>query len=115
MGKKVLFNYLFVLARNGDDPKNASISRNGLTVEIKCDPEEQRASCILVFRAYGNSTLNCVETFPDTVILDPNRNYTFALFKRQNNITEERPFFTKFVQGKEDTRPPPSLPGKHFS
>ena len=113
----MVFNYLFVLARNGDDPKNASISRNGSTVEIKCNPEEQRASCILVFRAYGNSTLNCVETFPATVILDSNRNYTFALFKRLNN-TEERPFFTKFVQGKEDTRPQPSLPslpGKHFS
>ena len=105
---KLLFKHLFVCvhfidqAPNDENLKNASISRHGSMLEVTCTPDEQSASCVLVYRAYGNCMLNCEETFPVTVNLDPDLNYTFALFRRINNDTEEMPFLSMFVQGKKD-------------
>ena len=87
---------------------NASISRNDSSLKVNCTPDEQSASCVLVYRAYGNSTLNHKEKFPVTINLDPNVNYTLALFRRLKNNTDERPFVSMFVQGKEDPSQPPS-------
>ena len=75
-------------------------------LEVTCTPDEQSASCVLVFRAYGNYMLNWKETFPVTVNLDPDVNYTFALFRRLDKDTDERPFLSMFVQGKEDPSQP---------
>jgi hypothetical protein len=94
-------------APNVENLKNASISRNGSSLEVTCTPDEQSASCVLVYRAHGNSMLNYAETFPVTVDLDPDMNYTFALFRRlNNNYTDERPFLSMFVQEKEDSLQP---------
>ncbi|CAI8033368.1 hypothetical protein GBAR_LOCUS18821, partial [Geodia barretti] len=93
-------------APNGENPKNASIYRSGSILKATCTPDEQSASCVLVFRAYGNYMLNWKETFPVTVNLDPDVNYTFALFRRLGKDTDERPFLSMFVQGKEDPSQP---------
>ena len=94
-------------APNGESLKNASISRHGSIFNVTCTPDEQSASCVLVYRAHGNSTLNCAEIFPVTVDLDLDLNYTFALFRRlNNNYTDERPFLSMFVQEKEDSLQP---------
>ena len=86
--------------------KNASISRHGSILNVNCTPDES-ASCVLVYRAHGNYTLNCAENFPVIVDLDPDVNYTFALFRRlNNNYTDERPFLSMFVQEKEDSLQP---------
>ena len=97
-------------APNDEKIKNASISRHGSILKVTCTPDEQSASCVLVFRAYGNYMLNREEKFPVTVSLDPDVNYTFALFRRLKNNTEEKPFLSMFVQGTED--PPSSSTGK---
>ncbi|CAI8045438.1 hypothetical protein GBAR_LOCUS25133 [Geodia barretti] len=89
-------------APNDENLKNASISLLGSSLEITCTPDEQSASCILVYRAYGKYMLNCEETFPVVINLDPDMNYTFALFRRINNNTDERPFLNMFFEGKED-------------
>ena len=95
-------------APNDENLNNASISRHGSILNVTCTPDEHSASCVLVFRARGNYMLNYEETFPVTVNLDLDVNYTFALFKRLNNDTDERPFLSMFVQGKEDPSQPPS-------
>ena len=93
--------------------KNASISRNGSIFKVTCTPDEQSASCVLVYRAHGNYTLNCEEIFPVTVNLDPDMNYTFAMFGRLDKDTDERPFLSMFIQGKEDpSQPQPPSTGK---
>jgi hypothetical protein len=94
---------------NDENMNNASISRNGSIFKVTCTPDEQSVSCILVYRAHGNYMLNCNETFPVTVDLRTGVNYTFALFRRLNNNTDERPFLSMFVQGTEDpSQPQPS-------
>ena len=95
-------------APNIESVNNASISRNGSILEVNCTPDKQSASCVLVYRAYGNYMLNREETFPVTVDLDPDMNYTFALFRRLDKDTDERPFVSMFVQGTEDPSQPPS-------
>ena len=93
---------------------NASISRNGSSLKVTCTPDEQSVSCVLVYRAHGNSTLSWKETFPVTVNLDLDVNYAFALFRRLDKDTDERPFLSMFVRGKEEdpSQPPSSSTGK---
>ena len=95
---------------------NVSISRNGSSLKVNCTPDEQSGSCVLVYRAHGNSTLNCAEKFPVAVSLDPDVNYTFALFRRPDKDIDERPFLSMFVRGKEDPlQPQPPSTGKLIS
>ena len=92
-------------------------------MRVSCTPDEASVSCVLVFRAHGNSTLNCKETFPITIILDPQFNYTFAVFRRTNNHDiDERPFISLFVPGEEDETssssqpsPQPPVTGKRIA
>ncbi|CAI8055835.1 hypothetical protein GBAR_LOCUS30450, partial [Geodia barretti] len=93
-------------APNGENLNNASISRHGSILIVTCTPDEHSALCVLVFRAYGNYMLNWKETFPVTVDLDPDMNYTFALFRRLDKDTDERPFVSMFIQGTEDPLQP---------
>ena len=94
------FDYAF-----SSSVKKASISRNGSEVTVDCAvaagyPE---ASCVLVYREYGNSTLT-VRDFPllpvFSIKLPVNTpdNYTFAIFgKNGDSEIEEKPaFIVKF-------------------
>ena len=68
---------------------NTSISQNGSEVFVTCElpagyPE---ASCVLVYREYGNTTLgvrvyNGNTIFPITI---SGQNYTFAVFERRSD------------------------------
>lgn len=85
------------------DPKNASIVHRGSAVKINCVPEDH---CIVIYRAYGNRTLNIGQDFPTNIDLNPD-NYSFALFRTDHNHIDERPFMTKFVPVEgEETSPP---------
>ena len=98
-------------ALSHENLKNASITRDGSVVTVNCTPDETSSSCVLVFRAHGNLTLNCNETFPTTITLNSNFNYTFAIFRKPNNHNiDERPFISKFVRGEEDETTSSSQP-----
>ena len=59
------------------------------------------ASCVLVYREYGNETLVVVEyprstDFPVTLTVDANlENYTFAAFGKDGSSVDERPVITE--------------------
>ena len=91
---------------------NASITRDSSDLTVTCIPDDEAsASCVLVFRAHGNSSLNCSETFPITIVLDPQFNYTFAIFRKANDHDiDERPFIMKFVPGEVQ----PTVTGKLY-
>jgi hypothetical protein len=82
---------------------NATLSFNGPTVVITCDFKNSSggASCLLVYREYGNKTLVPVEynqttIFPVSVAVDPG-SYTFSIFGKNNNHIDERPFETRRI------------------
>ena len=91
---------------NVEDLKNASIVSNGSTVTINCAPKN---SCVVIYVAYGNDTLNIfTKMFPLHLSLNPD-NYSFALFKRKDhNDIDERPFMNKFlvVERAKSSSPP---------
>ena len=105
--------------------KRASISHDGSEVTVDCAvaagyPE---ASCVLVYREYGNSTLTVIEfpiksfqpLFPVTVPVIPPENYTFAIFGKNGVEMEEEPaFFVKFKKSSTVDQPQPP-PGQHIS
>ena len=83
---------------------NASIFHNGSEVFVTCElpADYPEASCVLVYREYGNTTLgvrvyNGNTTFPITIT---GENYTFAVFGRRSDshidripVTSERIVF----------------------
>ena len=98
-------------ALNQVNIKNASIIQDGSVVTVTCTPDKASSSCVLVYRAHSNTTLSCKETFPTTIILDPNFNYAFAIFRKPNDHDiDERPFISKFVPGEEDETTTSSQP-----
>ena len=72
---------------------------NELVVIISCEFKEgiERASCVLVYREYGNKTLVVKEypqntVFPVTLTVDGDpENYTFAIFGKRGSDIDERP------------------------
>ena len=79
---------------------NASLSyQSGSEVQIGCEFKEsiERASCVLVYREYGNKTLVVKEypqntVFPVTLTVDGDpENYTFAIFGKRGSDIDERP------------------------
>ena len=104
--------------RSYKNPINASISQVGSTVEVKCwadddddgDGENKNISCVVVYSAYGNPTLNVIsnKTVSVNITLETG-NYTFAIFRRINNSDiDEIPFLTQFI-ALEDPGTEPSL------
>ena len=100
--------------------KNASISQSGSTVTVDCNADNESDSCVVVYRAYGNSTLNVTygNTVSMTVTLETG-NYTFAIFRRtSDNDIDERPFICRMVVVREtepsssSSPPTPSGTGK---
>ena len=69
-------------------------------VKVDCHFKDgiENASCVLVYREYGNQTLVLKEyqqnstIFPESVIVyGTNNNYTFALFGKNGSVMDERP------------------------
>ena len=80
--------------------ERASVSYlSGSEVQIECEFKEgiERASCVLVYREYGNKTLVVNEypqntVFPVTLTVDGDpENYTFAIFGKRSSDIDERP------------------------
>ena len=68
-------------------------------MKIECVPEEESASCLVVYRAYGNSTLNVISNKTISVMVTlMNGNYTFAIFRKRNmNSIDREPFISRMV------------------
>ena len=97
------------------NPSNASISHTGSVVTITCTPEEG-SSCVVVYRAYGNSTLNTYnKEFPVTITVDQSipRNYTFAIFRKMNDKSVYRNPFISQVVMVGSVSPPKTGNGKY--
>ena len=83
--------------------KSASFNLSGSVVLLTCEFKEgvAGASCVLVYREYGNETVVVVEypqstDFPVTVTVDDNlENYTFAVFGKDGSSVDERPVITE--------------------
>ena len=81
--------------------KHASVQFIELNlVKVDCcfNDSIENASCVLVYREYGNQTLVVEEyqqnntIFPVNVIVDgTNNNYTFAVFGKNGFVMDERP------------------------
>ena len=83
-----------------------------LVVQIRCEFKEgiEGASCVLVYREYGNKTLVVEEypqntVFPVTLTVDGDQ-YTFAVFGKSSFDLEERPIVTRNVQVTRTTTTP---------
>ena len=97
---------------------SSDIYLNGSAVNVRCEFKEgiEGASCVLVYREYGNKTLVVEEypqntVFPVTLTVDGDlENYTFALFGRSNSDIDERPIVTKKIQvSASPSSPSPTL------
>ena len=92
------------------DLNNASISLSGSTVTVDCHPDDKTVSCVVVYRAYGNSTLNVVEKVNSLTVTLETGNYTFAIFRRTSDSDiDERPFISRMIVV-EETEPSSSSP-----
>ena len=92
---------------------NGSISQSGSTVTVKCNADDETDSCVVVYRAYDNSTLNVVEKVVLLTVTLETRNYTFAIFRRTSDSDiDERPFISRMivVVDTEPSSPPPPPP-----
>jgi hypothetical protein len=104
-------NTTVTVARNGPIAdaesqflKNGSLYWNETAVTIRCEFKEgiEGASCVLVYREYGNKTLVVEEypqntVFPVTLTVDGDQ-YTFAVFGKSSFDLEERPIVTRAVK-----------------
>jgi hypothetical protein len=92
---------------------NGSLYWNGSAVTIRCEFKEgiEGASCVLVYREYGNKTLVVEEypqntVFPVTMTVDGDlENYTFAIFGKGGSSFDERPIIAGRVNVTETTTP----------
>ena len=67
-----------------------------MTVDCEVTAGYPEASCVLVYREYGNSTLTVIEfpQLPKTLTVNRPENYTFAIFgKNGASEIEEKPIF----------------------
>ena len=78
--------------------KRAELSRRASEITITCEfaDEYPEASCILVYRKYNDSQLrveNYVHStvFPVHITVNDSENYTFAVFGKNSNKTENEP------------------------
>ena len=79
---------------------------------ITCEFKEgiEGASCVLVYREYGNKTLVVEEypknaVFPKTLTVDGDlERYTFAIFGKDGSSFDERPIIARRVNVTETTK-----------
>ena len=65
---------------------------------VKCNPDDESDSCVVVYRAYDNSTLNVVEKVDSLTVTLETGNYTFAIFRRTSDSDiDERPFISRMI------------------
>ena len=89
-----------------------------MTVMCQFGEEIQEASCVLVYREYGDETLVVVEypqnstVFPVTVTVDHPGDYTFAIFGKRSFEFDQKPMETRRMQvnGATPSSPPSSPP-----
>ena len=78
---------------------------------VDCYADDKSDSCVVVYRAYSNSTLNVAyeNTVSITLTLETG-NYSFAMFRRRSDSDiDERPFISRMiVVGETEPSPPPS-------
>ena len=91
-----------------------SLVVNDPVVQIRCEFKEgiEGASCVLVYREYGNKTLVVEEypqntVFPMTLTVGGDQ-YTFAVFGKSSFDLEERPIVTRNVHVTRTTTTPPT-------
>ena len=94
----ILLNLTDKTSASSEILTSATITVDGTEVIIDCEfvTESSQSSCVLVYREYGNSTLNVITyyegdtLFPVSITIDnPRKIYTFAIFGRDgttNNI-----------------------------
>ncbi|CAI7992172.1 hypothetical protein GBAR_LOCUS937, partial [Geodia barretti] len=92
---------------------NGSLYWNGTAVKVNCKFKEgiEGASCVLVYREYGNKTL-VVEEYPQNTVFPVTltvggdlEKYTFAIFGKNGSRVDERPIITGRVSVTETTTP----------
>ncbi|CAI8006821.1 hypothetical protein GBAR_LOCUS4919, partial [Geodia barretti] len=97
---------------------NGSVYVNGVTVTVNCKFKEgiKGASCVLVYREYGNKTL-VVEEYPQNTVFPVTltvgadlKNYTFAIFGKDGFSFDERPIIARRVDVTETTTPTITAP-----
>ena len=88
-----------------------------MTVDCKVANGYPEASCVLVYREYGNTMLTINDfsqsfPFPITLSVDKPENYTFAIFGKNGvrEIEEESAFIVKFKTPFTVAQPLPSQP-----
>ena len=82
-------------------------------MNVTCEFKEgiEGASCVLVYREYGNKTLVVEEypqntVFPVTLTVDGDlEKYTFALFGKDGSSFDERPIIARRMNVTETTTP----------
>ncbi|CAI8033355.1 hypothetical protein GBAR_LOCUS18816, partial [Geodia barretti] len=112
-------NNVITVNRNDADPNVASKVLNNVSlvvkdsvVQIRCEFKEgiEGASCVLVYREYGNKTLVVEEypqntVFPVTLTVDGDQ-YTFAVFGKSSFDLDERPILARNVHVTRTTTTP---------
>ena len=101
--------------------KNANVTcLNESAVIIRCEFKDgmERASCVLVYREYGNKTLVVTSTNLTVTVLpvnltgyDPEK-YTFAIFGKNNLTMDKRPIFAGRAQRTTPSTTTPTTSGK---
>ena len=94
--------------------KRAELSRRASEITIRCEfaDEYPEASCILVYRKYNDSYLTVNNyahstVFPVTISVEDSENYTFAVFGKSNNKTENDPVILLKKEERITYPPPP--------
>ena len=73
---------------------------------VKCNADDDNDSCVVVYRAYGNSILNVLSgnNISMTVTLETG-NYTFSIFRKKNDSDIDKRSFISRMIVVEDTEP----------
>ena len=102
MRSEVIYVYFLLIVTDATSrflQSGSELFLTGSAVTIRCEFKEgiEGASCVLVYREYGNKTL-VVEEYPQNTVFPVTltvgadlQNYTFALFGQSNSDIDERP------------------------
>ena len=98
--------------------ESASISLSGsseVTVDCKVANGYPEASCVLVYREYGNTMLTITD-FPQSILpiklnVDTPESYTFAIFGKNSEIEEHPAYIVKLSTVDQPLPSQPPSPG----
>ena len=110
-----LMSKFFVSVQNATSQfiQDVIIYQCGLEVLLVCEFKDdiEGASCVMVYREYGNKTL-LVKEYPQTTVfpvpltINHNKIYTFGVFGKNGFDIDERPMVTKQFQLRRTVSPP---------